>query len=299
MLISIIIPTYNRLQALTNCIESIATQPYGGMETIVIDDASTDATPGYLHRIQQQYTWLQVITNSRNAGVNYARNRGIERATGKYILFLDSDDRLAHGVLEKIAATLHAHPQIKHFLFQVSDRIGEYTNLDAAKEIRYEDWIRASIGGDFTHVINTGVMKQFLFFEQFRMYEYLNWLRVKKVTAPQLLVPLVVAERERGRADSLTASGKLKDLPTIRSKFEALKLYYSLYYKDLQQFGSNALQKKLLGAVMLGVACNQKKDGHTLITFASQPVIKMLGSFILLLPPAVLRRIIFYWSALK
>ena len=299
MLISIIIPTYNRVNAVKKCIKSIASQQCAAVEAIVIDDASSDATRSYLEVISNRYEWLKIIINSYNRGVNYTRNRGIEKASGKYILFLDSDDQLADGILEKVLTVLHQHPTINHFLFQVSDRWEEFKNAGGIREIYYEDWIKSSIGGDFTHVISTDIMKRFLFFEQFRMHEYVNWLRIKKVSAPQLLVPVVVAERERGRPDSLTRSAKLSDRATIESKFDAQKLYYTLYHDDLKKFKSEALKKKLLSAISLGVACNRKKDGYNLMKLAGGPTVKILGIFILLLPPVILRRVIFYWSALK
>lgn len=298
-MISVVIPTYNRVRLLKSCVESVMQQATGNLEVIVVDDGSTDSTGELLKQLQQQYTNLCVISNLLNYGVNFTRNRGIERASGKFILFLDSDDKMASGCLNRIEDTINANPERTHFLFCVSDRKTEFSNASEMKQVTYEDWIKAKVSGDFIHVVAASVMKKFLFFERFRMYEYLNWLRVFKTTAPQLLVPYIAVERERNRADSLTNAARLKDASVIKLKFESLKLYYRLYHRDLQYFHSNALSKKLLGAVMLGVACNRKRSSYHLLKYGNRLTVKLAGSLILLIPPVVLRKFITTWSALK
>lgn len=298
-IISIVIPTHNRIDSLKRCIESIIPQSYPGLEVIIVNDYSSDSTNEYLETISRQYRFIRTITNCNNFGVNFSRNRGIEQASGKFILFLDSDDQLAHGCLSRIIHTINTNPEKKHFLFLVSDRKNEFKHVGAIKMIQYEDWIKASIGGDFTHVVLTDVMKRFNFFEQFRLYEHLNWLRVKKETSPQLLVPFVATERERGRADSLTSGARLKSLSVINAKFESQKLYYRLYYDDLKRFNPKFFTRQLLEVIMLGVACNKKRDCKDLIRYASKLRIKIAGSLILLLPGVIARKAIIAYSSLK
>jgi glycosyltransferase involved in cell wall biosynthesis len=297
--ISIVIPTYNRANIVKGCIESVVQQATDNVEVIVVDDGSTDATGELLQQLQQQYTGLRVISNPGNHGVNYARNRGIERASGDFIMFLDSDDRLAAGCLHRISETIDDNPGRIHFLFCVSDRKAEFSTTTRAKLVDYEDWIKGYVGGDFIHVVAASVMKRYLFFERFRMYEYLNWLRVFKTTAPQLLVPFIAVERDRNRADSLTSAARLQDAVVIKDKFESRKLYYTLYHDDLRLFQSNALSKKLLAAVMLGVACNKRKASYQLLKYGNRLTVKLAGSLILLIPPVVVRKFIMTWSALK
>ena len=131
------------------------------------------------------------------------------------------------------------------------------------------------------------------------MYEYLNWLRVFKTTSPQLLAPFIAAERERDRSDSLTAASRLRDISVIKAKFESKQAYYALHHKDLLLFHSQALSKNLLAVVMLGVACNRKKDSYTLLKYSDRLMIKLAGSLILLVPPLLVRKSIIAWSALK
>lgn len=297
-MISIVIPTYNRVSSLKKCIESIIPQYYEGLEVIVTDDYSTDETKQYLQGLKE-HSFIKIIYNKENRGVNFSRNRGIEIATRKFILFLDSDDEMIPGSLQQIKETIAANPDTKQFLFVVSDRAEDFRNVTETRKIQYEDWVNGNVSGDFTHVVLAQIMKKYLFFEEFRMFEHLNWLRVKKETAPQLLVPIITTQRERDRSDSLTTSGKLKNVSVIKSRFEAEKLYYSLYHKDLHRYNPGALTFKLIETIVLGVACNQRKASRTLIPFADKLHIKLLGNAILMLPSSLLKYGIIKYSAMK
>jgi glycosyltransferase involved in cell wall biosynthesis len=294
-----VVPTYNRIISLKQCVDSVLSQYCDGLELIIVNDCSTDRTNEYLETLTATHSFITVINNQHNQGVNFSRNRGIEMARGRFILFLDSDDRLAHGSLAKILTTVKANPGFRHFLFLVSDRQDEFSHIKTRLVIKYNEWMRSNINGDFVHLVTAATMKKFLFFEQFRRFENLNWLRVYKSTSPQLLVPFVVAERERGRADSLTTSSKLRNISIIDAKFESQKLYYNLYHKDLAKYRSRSLTFQLLEAIMLGVACNKKEESRQMVGYANKLMVKIAGFLIILLPAAVARKGIIGYSAIK
>ncbi|HZR63533.1 MAG TPA: glycosyltransferase family A protein [Terriglobales bacterium] len=94
--VSVIIPTYNRAGLLTGAVESVLGQTFSDLELIVIDDGSTDQTAALLERLlagrpndkeRVRYIWQE------NRGQTVATNRAIDKATGEWIAFLDSDDR--------------------------------------------------------------------------------------------------------------------------------------------------------------------------------------------------------------
>jgi len=89
--LSIIIPTYTRVDSLRTCLESLShqTQPAADYEVIVIVDGSTDGTCEMLERLTPPYR-LRVYWQP-NSGQTEARNRGIALAEGRYCLFLDDD----------------------------------------------------------------------------------------------------------------------------------------------------------------------------------------------------------------
>ncbi len=298
-MVSILIPTYERYDVLVRCMDSVIPQITPEMEVIVIDDGSTDGTKEYLLDLAKKHSFVKVHINAENKGVNYTRNRGIELVNKKFILFLDSDDTLYEGSLQKVVDTLKANPEAKHFLFVVSDREEEFTDQKGLREITYQDWITTRVYGDFTHVVRTDLMKKNMFFEQHRAFEYLNWLRVKRATTPQLLVPVVTTWRERGREDSLTTAGKFTSISAIKANFEAEKFYYGYYHEDLKKYYPKALNVKLLRTIILGVASGQKKDSRSLIKYGNKAYVKILGTFVTLLPSPLIKKAVMSYSASK
>ena len=298
-MISIIIPAYNRIASLKQCIDSIVSQYYEGLEIIIIDDCSSDGTGAWLKEQFSTHPFIRIILNAKNKGVNYSRNRGIELASKPYILFIDSDDSMVAGSLQYVTREIEKNPTTTHFLFLVSDRITEFNTMTKSRRVWYSDWVSGRVNGDFTHVISSKIMKQYLFFEQFRMYEHLNWLRVKKTTSPQQMIPIVVADRERNRADCLTNAMKLRDVNVIKSKFEAEKIYYSMYYADLREHNPRSLSNQLLEAIALGTACNQKEESRLLVQYASKFHVRFLSGIILQLPSSFIKYGIIKYSAYK
>lgn len=100
--ISIIIPVYNSEQFLKDCITSILNQTYSNWEAIFIDDGSSDRSLDILNDYAQQYEKIKII-HQANAGAGMARNVGIEKSKGDYIVFLDSDDIIKSNYLEQIS----------------------------------------------------------------------------------------------------------------------------------------------------------------------------------------------------
>ena len=131
------------------------------------------------------------------------------------------------------------------------------------------------------------------------MFEHLSWLRVKKETAPQLLVPLITTRRERNRTDSLTTTSKLQSLPVIKSKFESEKMFYTMYHNDLSLYSPGSLAFPLMKTILLGVACDQKKAAGTLVQYANKKYIKFLSSLLIMIPSSFLKYGIIKYSTIK
>lgn len=107
--VSVIIPTYNRADLVPEAINSVLGQTSIDVEVVVVDDGSTDSTRALLHDLYGERIRYLYQTNS---GRSAARNRGIAVSRGHYLLFLDSDDMLLPGALEREAAYLDAHPNV-------------------------------------------------------------------------------------------------------------------------------------------------------------------------------------------
>ena len=89
--VSVIIPVYNTENYLKECLDSVTNQTLNDIEIICVNDGSTDGSLSILNDYAQKYPKIIVI-NQENKGVSSARNKGIEKACGEYIMFLDSDD---------------------------------------------------------------------------------------------------------------------------------------------------------------------------------------------------------------
>ena len=92
--VTVVIPIYNVEKYLNRCIESVAGQTYKNLEIILVDDESPDNCPRICEDWKNRDNRIKVI-HKKNGGLGYARNTGIDCATGEYICFVDSDDYIA------------------------------------------------------------------------------------------------------------------------------------------------------------------------------------------------------------
>ena len=98
--VSVIIPVYNAEQYLAECLESVIHQTLKNIEIICVDDGSTDGSFMVMQDYALKDSRISLI-RQENKGVSAARNKGIERAKGEYIAFLDSDDYLEHNAYKR------------------------------------------------------------------------------------------------------------------------------------------------------------------------------------------------------
>jgi glycosyltransferase involved in cell wall biosynthesis len=102
-LVSIIIPVYKVEQYLNDSVESALNQTYSNIEIILVNDGSPDRCPQICDELANKYNKVQVI-HKVNGGLSDARNAGIKKANGEFILFLDSDDTLVSNALEGLVS---------------------------------------------------------------------------------------------------------------------------------------------------------------------------------------------------
>ncbi|MDO4487911.1 MAG: glycosyltransferase [Eubacteriales bacterium] len=99
--VSIIIPVYNVENYLGRCMDSVVSQDMGDLEVILTDDGSTDGSGALCDMYAEKYGFVSAY-HKPNGGLSDARNFGLQRSTGEYVLFLDSDDFLTPDALSAL-----------------------------------------------------------------------------------------------------------------------------------------------------------------------------------------------------
>ncbi len=133
--VSVVVVTRNNREGLVECLDSVENQDFATMETIVVDNASTDGTTS---EIQADYPWVNYIDLEEDRGVG-AYNVGLEAATGELIIVLSANSRLpGEGIVSRIVRKFRENKNLGAAGFRTIDPGGE--------EI---DWFRWAEVGDF------------------------------------------------------------------------------------------------------------------------------------------------------
>ena len=121
---SIIIPVYNVEKYIKRCLDSVFNQSFKDYEVIVVNDGTKDNSMD----IVKDYD-VKIITQ-KNQGLSVARNTGVKKAKGEYIIFLDSDDYIEKDLLKNINKSLDNNPDLVRFqiqeVFEDSDTVNVY-----------------------------------------------------------------------------------------------------------------------------------------------------------------------------
>lgn len=108
--VSYIIPVYNAETTLRKCVESIVFGQAQNVEILLIDDCSTDGSLTLCRTLEQEFSQVRCLRNETNRGVSYTRNHGLREATGRYVLFVDSDDWVSGDYGKVLIDTFAANP---------------------------------------------------------------------------------------------------------------------------------------------------------------------------------------------
>jgi glycosyltransferase involved in cell wall biosynthesis len=134
-LISIIVPVYNVEPYLRECLNSIVDQTLREIEVICVNDCSTDGSLSILREYERGDSRFRIVDRESNGGLSVARNDGMSRATGKYLLFVDSDDyvdgRLCREVLDCAEANRAELVLYDYATFWSDDRAGRNRERDS------------------------------------------------------------------------------------------------------------------------------------------------------------------------
>lgn len=217
-LVSVIMPAYNSGATILASIESVFIQEID-LELIIVDDCSSDDTYELI-RNKIDHERVFYYRNSVNKGVAFSRNFGVEKARGKYIAFLDSDDIWREDKLRKqidliessnavICAT--ARELIKHDGFRTGKIIKVPESVD------FKGLLSGNVINCSSVLIETGLMKEYPMTDDDIHEDYITWLRIL---------------RDKGRAVFLKEPYLLYRLSVggkSANKFKSARSTYSVY----------------------------------------------------------------------
>ncbi len=155
--ISFVIPVYNCGTYLNSCIENIQTEFINTSEIILINDGSTDNSGSVCDKLCRKFENIKVF-HQKNQGVSIARNRGIEEASGRFIIFVDADDSIVISELRELISVMKTNNAIDLLIYGIA--FDFYKNK---KKYR----------SDLLVYPNTGILDPDKWMEQlFKLYRY-------------------------------------------------------------------------------------------------------------------------------
>ncbi len=217
--VSIIIPVYNVEKFLARCLETVIIQTFKDIEIICVNDGTTDCSLKILEQYAKLDNRIKII-NKENGGLSSARNAGVREATGKYLLFVDSDDWISSVTVEKLynnAEKNNADVVVFNYLMgdsQLKDVrpivIMEYKdmykdnpfNIDNMSELSYKE-IPVTTWCKF---YRTDLVKDNILFYEDMIYEDVPfwadvYVRAKRIT----YLPEFLYYYRTGRSDQITS----------------------------------------------------------------------------------------------
>jgi teichuronic acid biosynthesis glycosyltransferase TuaG len=219
-LVSIIIPTYNTEKFISATLQSVINQSYKNCEMILVDDASTDQTVSIIEEFAQNDSRIKLFKLAKNSGNGFARNVALEKATGKYIAYLDADDVWFPEKLEKQIQFLKSNNL--PFTFSFYDCIDEEGNnlkrrVEAPINLTYKQLFYCNYVGNLTAIYDADYFGKIALPASQKRQDWRLWLTILKQIKTTKPVPEPLAFY-RIRKDSISSS-----------KFKLIKHNFGVY----------------------------------------------------------------------
>lgn len=242
--VSVIIPTYNRLDFLKIAVQSVLEQTYPNFELIIVDDGSTDDTREWITSLSDNRI---IYIYKKNSGASAARNTGIDNAKYNYIAFLDSDDRWVKNKLEKQMKLMLDNP--KCMLSHTEElwyRNGKILNPKLKHKKRAGHIFENSL--QLCSISMSTIIAKKTLFEEMGLFDtnltvcedYDMWLRVTE-KYPVCLIDEPLTIKEGGHSDQLSQRFIGMDKFRIQSITKLIKTrnlsseHFSLAFAELQK----------------------------------------------------------------
>lgn len=205
ILFSVVIPTYNRADLISETLDSVFSQTYKNFEILVIDNCSTDNTEELLKPLVNENKIIY-IRNEKNFERAYSRNVGLKHAKGDFLTLLDSDDFMYENALSDAFSYIQANPEIKVFHNKYEVVNNERQSIYKMPYTPLKNQYKALCSGNFLSAIggfiNREIYTKFTFNTDIKMIgaeDYEFWLQI-------------LARYKLGRIDKINSG--LREHPT-------------------------------------------------------------------------------------
>lgn len=233
-LVSIITPTFNSEKYIRETINSVQSQTYSNWELILVDDFSKDRTISVIKEIQKLDSRIHLIESNANSGPAVSRNKGIAKASGKYMTFLDADDIWFSGFIENSINTIKSTGV--HFVFSSYKRSNEnlefvYSDFIVPQKVTYSDILKTNSISCLTAFLDIEALGKKYMPEVYKRQDMGLWLRyLKEIPFAYGIQETMAIYRIRENSLSRKKSNLIKYQWQFYRKVEKLSIVDSGYY---------------------------------------------------------------------
>jgi teichuronic acid biosynthesis glycosyltransferase TuaG len=222
-LVSVIIPTHNSSQFISDTLKSIINQTYRDLEILITDDASTDNTFEIIKEFQKKDKRIKLYQLKKNRGAGVARNNSIKFSTGRYIAFCDSDDQWKENKIDKQIDFMKSNNLF--FTYSSYEVIDEKNNkqktIYAPEKLNYKQMLYNNYVGCLTAIYDQEKLGKIFMSKIRKRQDWTLWLKIFKIinNSSGIVEPLAIY---RDRSNSIS-----------NNKFDLLKFNWIVYNKEL------------------------------------------------------------------
>ena len=226
-LVSVITPCFNNANTIAATIRSVQSQIYRNWELLIIDDCSTDSSVKTIEAFAINNERIKIYKTPTNNGPGVARNIGIENASGRFIAFLDADDKWTSDKLEKQVLFMlsrdYAFTYTNYSVVDYNDNI--IKEIYAKESSTYNDLLKSNAIGCLTAMYDTSKIGKKYMPPLRKRQDLALWLSILKDIPAAHCLQENLALYKTGIKGSLSAN-----------KFSAAKYQWKLY-RDIEKIG--------------------------------------------------------------
>lgn len=256
--LQIIIPVYNVENYIEECIDSVIRQQTKyKVKTVIINDGSKDRSREILKKYEHHQD-IEII-DQENRGFSGARNRGLEEIDARYIMFLDSDDRLIGGAIEKL---LYKAYQTNADIVAGSYRTFNEKKILSSKAFKEEDYATHSGGGYvWGKIFKSNIFKSIGFPEGYWFEDTLNSLIISDLSKHNSIIESLVYDyRQNPKGITQTSKGSIKNIDSYWVTKQLLQDRLILGLQDDQRLYEQMLKQVCWNCIRVASIGNKKAD---------------------------------------